>query len=97
LRNSEIRWLRRAAADLDQIEAYVAQDDPRTAVRTVLAIVDAAERLAQFPDLGRPGRVEGTQELIVLRGTYILPYRVRKNRVEILRVFHHARRWPEVV
>jgi plasmid stabilization system protein ParE len=91
----EIRWLRRAAADLEQVEAYVAQDDPRAAVRTVLRIVDTAERLAQFPDLGRPGRLEGIQELIVLGGTYILPYRVRTNRGEILRVFHHARRWPE--
>jgi len=26
---------------------------------------------------------------------YILPYRVKEQRVEILRVFHASRKWPE--
>ena len=25
---------------------------------------------------------------------YIIPYRVREDRVEVLRVFHTARKWP---
>ena len=44
--------------------------------------------------MGRPGRIAGTRELVVTRFSYILPYRVRNESVEILRVFHSARKWP---
>jgi len=38
--------------------------------------------------LGRPGRVLGTRELVVPDTSYIIPYRVRGNTLEVLRVFH---------
>ena len=53
------------------------------------------ELLAQHPALGRPGRVEGTRELVVPDTPYLVPYRVRGHAVEILRVFHGARKWPK--
>ena len=52
-------------------------------------------QLAAHPHMGRPGRVPGTRELVVTRFRYILPYRVREQSVEILRVFHTARKWPQ--
>ncbi len=45
--------------------------------------------------MGRAGRVPGTRELLIPGTPYIIPYRVRAGAVEILRVFHAARRWPE--
>ncbi|MDP2196877.1 MAG: type II toxin-antitoxin system RelE/ParE family toxin [Rhodocyclaceae bacterium] len=45
--------------------------------------------------MGRPGRVPGTRELVVTRFPYILPYRVREQAVEILRIFHTSRKWPQ--
>lgn len=42
-----------------------------------------------------PGRVPGTRELIEHKTRYIVPYRVRGETVEILRVFHTSRRLPE--
>jgi toxin ParE1/3/4 len=90
-----IRWLGRASRDLDHIEAYIALDDPHAAVRIVLRIIEAVDQLADYPGLGRPGRVEGTRELMVSKTPYLVPYRVRGRRVEILRVFHHAQKWPE--
>ena len=52
---------------------------------------------ADNPALGHPGRLPGTRELVVSGTPYIVPYRVsgRPERVEILRVFHAARRLPE--
>ena len=45
--------------------------------------------------MGRPGRVPGTREHMVTGTPYLLPYRVRDGVVEVLRVFHAARKWPE--
>ena len=90
-----IKWLRRAELDLDQVEAFVAQDSPRAAVRMVLTIIAAVEQLDAFPGMGRPGRVEGTKELVVDGTPYIVPYRKKEERIEILRVYHSARQWPE--
>ena len=45
--------------------------------------------------MGRPGRVLGTRELVIGGLPYIIPYRVRDNYVDILRVLHTSRRWAE--
>lgn len=90
-----VRWLRRALENLDEAAAYIARDDPGAAARMVDRIVTGVERLAAHPASGRPGRVPGTRELIVSGTPYLVPYRVRGETVEILRVFHGARKWPE--
>jgi toxin ParE1/3/4 len=46
------------------------------------------------PHMGRPGRVPGTRELVVSDLPYVIPYRVRGHTIQILRVFHTARKWP---
>ena len=89
-----IRWLKRALASLDAEASFIALDNPAAAARVVEAIVSMVEMLAQHPALGRPGRVEGTRELVVPDTSYLVPYRVRGDAVEILRVFHGARKWP---
>jgi toxin ParE1/3/4 len=90
-----VRWLRAALRNLDEEAAYIARDDPNAAARTVDRIAITVERLAIHPASGRIGRVPGTRELVVSGTPYIVPYRVRGETVEILRVFHAARKWPE--
>jgi toxin ParE1/3/4 len=90
-----IVWFRSAIVDLEEARAYIANDDPRAARRVASAIVGAVDRLAAHPAAGRPGRVPGTRELIVSRTPYVIPYRVREGVIEILRVFHARRRWPD--
>ena len=89
-----VRWLRTALANLDAEAEYIARDNPAAANQVVATIVEAVERLERFPALGRPGRVTGTRELVVLGTPYIVPYRVRSRVVELLRIFHAARKWP---
>jgi hypothetical protein len=48
-------------------------------------------------EMGRQGRVKGSRELLVSKTPFILPYRIRKNRIEILGVIHGNRRWPDLV
>jgi toxin ParE1/3/4 len=90
-----VRWLKVALANLDAEAEYIAQDNPAAAGRVVQKILRAVELLKKNPALGRAGRVAGTRELVVAETPYIIPYRVRGGAVEILRVFHAARKWPE--
>lgn len=89
-----VRWVKVALENLNAEAAYIAEDNPAATRRTVELMVDSVKQLEQFPATGRPGRVSGTRELVVIGTPYIVPYRVRAGHVEILRAFHGARRWP---
>ena len=90
-----VRWLHNALRNLDDEATYIAADDTAAARLVVKRMLDAVPILAEQPSLGRPGRVPGTRELIVAKTRYIVPYRVRGEAVEILRVFHTSRRLPD--
>lgn len=90
-----VRWLRKALRNLDEEASYIASDDPIAARLVVARVLKAVAVLEQQPGLGRPGRVPGTRELVVLKTRYVLPYRVRGETIEILRLFHTSRRLPE--
>ena len=89
-----VRWLRTALRNLDEAAAYIARDDPAAADRMVRRLREAVERLAEHPAMGRPGRIAGTRELVVPGTPYVIPYRVRGDTVQALRVLHGAQRWP---
>jgi addiction module RelE/StbE family toxin len=90
-----LRWTRLAERDLNDIAAYIGQDSPAAAARVVLELIDQTEALLpRHAALGRPGRVLGTRELVIRGLPYVIPYRVRDNDIEILRVLHASRRWP---
>jgi toxin ParE1/3/4 len=90
----KIRWVRLALTDLDEAAAFISQDNPEAAKRAVKRLRDAARLLSDQPNAGRPGRVHGTRELVIADTPFILPYRVVRNTVQILRVLHGARQWP---
>ena len=90
-----VRWLRTALRNLDEEASFIAADDSVAARLVVERVLEAVAQLAEQPGLGRPGRVHGTRELVVSKTRYIVPYRVRSDTVEILRVFHTSRRLPE--
>jgi toxin ParE1/3/4 len=89
-----VRWLRKALQNLDDEATHIAADDPGAAPLAVDRVLTAVAMLAEQPALGRPGRVPGTRELVVVKTRYIVPYRVRGETVEVLRVFHTSRRLP---
>ncbi len=91
-----VKWIRRALLDLEEVEAYVAaRDNPAAAAETVLGIARAVSLLQEQPGIGRAGRVPGTRELVIPDSPYIVPYRVKDNIVQVLRVYHASRRWPD--
>ena len=91
-----IVWSAEAIQDLTSLRAYIAQESPVGARRIVLRILHNVEHLLpDNPHIGRPGRVPGTRELVIPQTPYIVPYRVHREAIQILRVYHSGRRWPE--
>ena len=91
-----IVWSPEAIEDLVSLRTYIAEESPAGARRIVLRILQAIEDvLPENPHIGRPGRVPGTRELVIPQTPYIVPYRMQSETIQILRVYHGARRWPE--
>jgi toxin ParE1/3/4 len=93
----QVQWTEKANRNLDEMEAYIAQDNHEAAVRVVLKVIRSMEQLADSPGLGRPGRILGTRELVIGGTPFLVPYRVRGEVIEILVVLHGARKWPTMV
>lgn len=91
----KIVWRGIAVEDLREARRHIAADDPGTAARVYDAIPATVERLAEFPNLGRPGRVAGTRELVVPRTPDVVAYRVAADHLRVLPILHGAREWPE--
>jgi toxin ParE1/3/4 len=91
-----ILWSNDAIEDLTSLRAYIAEDDPTAARAVVLHIIRNIEQLLpDNPQMGRSGRVPGTRELVIPKTPFIVPYRLQRNVIQILRVYHGARRWLE--
>ncbi|MBL8319544.1 MAG: type II toxin-antitoxin system RelE/ParE family toxin [Burkholderiaceae bacterium] len=90
-----VSWLRTALRNLEAEASFIAKDDAAAARLVVQRVLAAVAMLATQPALGRPGRVPNTRELVVLKTRYIVPYRMRGETIEILRVFHTSRRLPQ--
>jgi toxin ParE1/3/4 len=90
-----LEWSAYALADRIAIFDYIEADSPQAAVAVDERIREQVEVLARFPQSGRPGRIEGTRELVINRTPYIVAYRITGETVRILRVLHGSRRWPD--
>ncbi len=89
-----VKWLRKALQNLQQAYDYIAEDDPDAAAKVILKMQAGVNQLEEFPMLGYVGRVQGTRELVMANTPYVVIYRVKGNMVQILRVLHHSKRYP---
>ena len=91
----EVLWLEDAREDLREIRQFLKERAGNLVTNHIgLHIVEAVNALAEMPNRGRPCRWGGTRELVITRTPYLIPYRVRGNTIEILRVFHGAQKFP---
>jgi len=82
-----------ALQDMGDIRSYIAMDNPEAADCVVQAFEASAALLATQPELGpcKP-RLRGLRLWVVTEfPTYLMFYRVRDGRVEIVRILHGAR------
>lgn len=91
-----LNWTKQALINLGQMIDYLeTQDAPAAAKTIVTRIQRSVSFLRNNPELGREGRVQGTREMVVPRTPYIVAYRLTKEEIQILRVLHAARKWPD--
>lgn len=89
-----VRWLAKAAASLDYTLTYVATENPAAAENLRSEIERVVENLALFPRIGRFGSDFDTYRLPISRTPYVLHYRIVRDEVQMLRLMHHAQKWP---
>lgn len=87
-------WSRRAVQQLADLRDFISQDSEQSASDVATSILATVELLKSHPDIGRPGRILGTSELVIPGTPYIVPYRVRQGRLELIAVFHGRQQWP---
>jgi addiction module RelE/StbE family toxin len=90
-----LEWSAFALADREAIFDYIEADSPRAAISVDERIQACVGNLSQFPEMDRPGRIEGTRELVIARTPYIATYRIEGETIRILRVLHGAQQWPD--
>ena len=90
-------WSRQAVADLAKLRRYIEEHNPDAASQVASRILDAVRQLEDFPGIGRPGRIAGTRELVVKRMPYLVIYRISREAVHLLRIFHTRQKWPETL
>jgi toxin ParE1/3/4 len=88
-------WSPKAKQDLRGIALRIGPANPRAAKALIQRIRRAAGLLTQTPQMGRPGRVQGSRELVISGTFYILPYRIHRGNVEIIAVLHSSQLWPD--
>lgn len=91
----EIRLSPEAEQDLIEIFDYILEDNPPAAEKVLAYISDEIQHLSDHTYIGRSGRVPGTRELILTKVPFIIPYQVTEDTLEILRVYHTSRKWPD--
>jgi plasmid stabilization system protein ParE len=94
----KIIWIHEAKVDLLSVRAHITRDSEVVAKKVVEKIMTYAEsQLTLFPYSGKVGRCVGTYEIKVPKLPYYVPYRIKINHIEILRVYHTSRVWPAKV
>jgi len=87
----KIAWSEPALADLDAIHDYIARDSPPYAERFVQRLIEAADPLMDFPELGRVVPEGDGRHREVMVAPYRIIYRVANNEIFVVTVIHGAR------
>lgn len=88
-----ITWLSQASEDLEAIIAYIAVRSASAAADLDALIHDTMDRVAKFPNMGRPGRVNDTREIIA-HPNYVIVYSTAGDTLVVVSVLHARQEYP---
>lgn len=91
----KVHWIPAANRDRIDIIEFIAAENPHAALKLDQLFSEAADRLADFPMIGKIGDVPGTREMFP-HESYRLVYEIDGDTVWVLALVHTARRWPPV-
>jgi plasmid stabilization system protein ParE len=84
-----------AVIDLVELRAFIARENPDAAAAVARRLIETFRRIADRPSIGRATHRTDVREWSVPGLPYVVPYRLRDGRVEVLRVFHTRRNRPD--
>lgn len=88
-----IVWAKQATIARNALIDFIAADNVLAALDVDDTITAATLRLADYPLLGKAGRIAETRELVV-HEHYIIVYEVTEECIIVLMVLHTSRQWP---
>ena len=89
-----IEWLPLASTNRFKQLDYIAKANPLAAISQDEQIEHQVDMLMQHPQMGRPGRKKGTRELVISRTPFVVVYRVKGTRIEVIRLLHSSQQYP---
>jgi len=89
-----IIWSAAAASQLEELDWYLLERNPDAADDAIYRIHAAIGTLREFPEMGRPGRVPGTRELVISGTPYLAIYKIMRQDISIVALLHGAQKWP---
>ena len=92
----KLRFTPRAAQDLIAIADYIRERNPAAALRVRATILQAAQTIVAFPEVGRRQNVEGVRKLVTRGYRYLIYYTidVTEGEIVVLSIQHPARERP---
>ena len=88
-----LRFTAEAFADLNELDAYLAERSPQGLRRVTAAIKEVFIQIEHHPKIGRATQDEGLRVTVEPHYGYIIPCLLAKDAIWILRVYN-ARRAP---
>ncbi len=88
-------WLNAAKLDLIDIQAYYSEKaSPKIAAQLLQRIFQSSSLLIEQPLIGSPTMDDDILEWAIPSLNYTLPYQIKGDDIEILRVFHQSQKKP---
>lgn len=88
-----LNWEADALLQYEVLIQFVRDRNQPAAEALARRIDESVERACHFPEVGRPGRIVGTRELIV-HPNYIVVYRITETAIDVLRLLHARQLYP---
>ncbi len=84
----KVFWTKESIDRLNEIELYIARDNPNAAIKFIDILISLAENLSKNPKRGRVVPEFSIKEIReLLHKNYRIIYLIKKNRIEVLTVF----------